>query len=108
MNRHVRTAIGHVIKNRGFLFLADRRDVGVDHQAVVFGKVLGVEVLHVLGVIKVDATRSEGLLELGAAIGGAVVSLVPEKEQLDGAGFRGGGGKRCGKDRRDDRKKEYA
>ena len=91
MDRQVGAARRHVIEDCGFLFLPDAPNVGVDHEAVVLGQVPGVEFLHVLGVVEVYAAGPEGLLELGAAQGGAVVPLVTEEEQANGLSFRLGG-----------------
>ena len=91
MDRHVGSARRRVIENSGFLIFRDAPNVGVDHETVVLGKVLGIEFLHVLGVVEVYAAGPKGLLELGAAQGGLMVTLVAEEQEPNGTSLCFGG-----------------
>ena len=91
MDRQVGAARRHVIEDCGFLFLPDAPNVGVDHEAVVLGEALGIEFLHVLGVVEVYAAGPKGLLELGTAQSGLMMTLVAEEQEPNGTSLCFGG-----------------
>jgi hypothetical protein len=77
-------AARHVLEQRRFLFRGDGLVVRVDHQCVVLGEGLGVEIGHVGCVRDVDALWSQGGPEhRGVPARIVVLAVVAEKQHLD-------------------------
>ena len=57
--------------------------IGVDHQAIVRGQCFGVERIDLVGVSEVNAALRQNGLQLAKALGGLVVAVVAEEEDLD-------------------------
>ena len=84
-SRDEAAAVGDVVEQRLRLVGGDRVDVGVDEQGVVSAERLRVQVLHVLGVSRLDPTLFHHRLDLSEAGRG----------DDDGPGRRGRGPERA-------------
>src|SRR5262249_52040383 len=77
---HESAAVFDVPEQGAFLVGRDRFGVGINQERVVMGKSLSIQFLDVLGVRQIDARAGEDGLQLGCAVGGAVMTSVAEKE----------------------------
>jgi hypothetical protein len=84
------------VQERLLLGRGDPGDVGVDDQAVVGGERFRVEGGDPVGVHQVDAPPGQDRLELAEALGGPVVPVVAQEQDLDRPLRRGGGEGRRG------------
>ena len=95
VERHEPLSAADVLDERALGLRGELVDVGVDGQRVVGGEGRPVQVGDVLRPHQIDAAVGEHRLELGEAVGGAVVSAVAQEEDAErrvGSRGRGGGG----------------
>ena len=78
-----------ILQEGFFLIGCDGIDIGVNHQAVVASEVAGIEGIGFVGVNQIDSARGEDGLQLPEPLGGPVMTVVAEEEDLDRFRFRG-------------------
>jgi hypothetical protein len=84
VKRHEALATADEVDDRRFALGRKLVDVGVDGKHVVPAEDRPIEVLEAFGIDKLDPALGEHRLELGEAVGGAVVPLVAEEQDLQG------------------------
>ena len=90
MKRHEALASADEVDDRRFALGRKLVDVGVDGQGVIPAEDRPIEVFEALRIDKLDAAAGKHRLELGKAIGGAMVPLVSEEQDAERLFGRGG------------------
>jgi hypothetical protein len=80
---HESAAVFDVPEQGVFLIGRNGLGVGIDQERVVVRKRLSIQILDVLGIRQLDATAGEDGLQLGRAIGWAVMTSVTEEENVE-------------------------
>ena len=83
VERHEAVPSADEVDDRRFAVGRELVDVGVDGQGVVLRERLRVQILEPFGIHKLDAAVGKDRLELGKAVGGAMVPLVAEEEDAE-------------------------
>ena len=90
MERHEALASADEVDDRRFALGRKLVDVGVDGKRVIPAEDRPIEVFEAFGVDQLDASLGKHRLELGKAVGGAMVPLVSEEEDAERLFGRGG------------------
>jgi hypothetical protein len=90
VKRHEALASADEVDDRRFALGRKLVDVGVDGQGVIPAEDRPIEVLEAFCIDQLDAAAGEDRLELGKAIGGAMVPLVSEEQDAERLVGRGG------------------
>jgi hypothetical protein len=90
VERHEALASADKVDDRRFALGRKLVDVGEDGQGVIPAEDRPIEIFEAFGVDKLDAALGKHRLELGKAVGGAMVPLVSEKEDAERLVGRGG------------------
>jgi hypothetical protein len=90
VKRHKALATADEVDDRRFALGRKLVDVGVDGQRVIPAEDRPIEVFEAFGVDQLDASLGKHRLELGKAVGGAMMPLVSEEEDAERPLGRGG------------------